>query len=103
MKKETIQNHEVSMEQGISLQTLVDGLHNLEEVYGAVETDCGYTIIIDKRLGGLYYDLWNNERLILCDGEVAELIAVNEDTYYYKVEDLEFELSQREFDLAVFS
>ena len=86
-----------------SLKNLADKLHNLEEVYGAVETDYGYALIVDMHLGELYYDLWNDEELVLCDGEVAELIAVNEDAYYYKVEDLEFELSQREFDLAVFS
>ena len=27
------------MEQGISLKTLADELYNLEEIYGAVETD----------------------------------------------------------------
>lgn len=91
------------MEQGISLITLVDKLHNLEEVYGAIETDCGYTLIVDMHLGEIYCDLWSGGRLVLCDGEVAELIAVDKDTYYYEVEDLEFELSQREFDVAVFS
>ena len=92
------------MEQGISLITLVDKLHSLEEVlHGAMETDCGYTLIVGMDSGEIYCDLWNDERLVLCDGEVAELVAVGKDTYYYKVEDLEFELSQREFDLAVFS
>ena len=91
------------MEQGISLKSLVDKLHNSEEVYGAVETDCGYTLIVDNHLGELYYDLWNDEELVLCDGEVAELVAVDKDTYYYEIDGLEFELSQREFDLAVFS
>ena len=91
------------MKQGISLKTLADKLHNLEEVYGAVKTDCGYTLIVDMHLGEPYYDLWNDEELVLCDGEVAELVAVDKDTYYYEVDGLKFELSQREFDLAVFS
>lgn len=91
------------MKQGISLKTLADKLHNLGEVSGAVETDYGYTLIADIHLGEPYYDLWNDEGLVLCDGEVAELVAVDKDTYYYEVYGLEFELSQREFDLAVFS
>ena len=92
------------MEQGISLITLVDKLHSLEEVlHGAMETDCGYTLIVGMNLGEVYCDLWNDDRLVLCDGEVAELVAVDKDTYYYEVDGLEFELSQREFDLAVFS
>lgn len=91
------------MEQGISLKTLADELYNLEEIYGAVETDYGYTLIVDIHLGELYYDLWNDDELVLLDGEVAELVAVDKDTYYYELNGLGFELSQREFDLAVFS
>lgn len=91
------------MEQGISLKTLADKLYNLEEIYGAVETDYGYTLIVDIHLGELYYDLWNDDELVLLDGEVAELVAVDKDTYYYELNGLGFELSQREFDLAVFN
>ena len=90
------------MEQGISLKTLADKLYNLGEVSGAVETDYGYTLTVDIHLGETYSDLWNDERLVLCDGEVAELVAVDKDTYYYEVDGLGFELSQREFDLVVF-
>ena len=91
------------MEQGISLKVLADKLHNLEDVYGAVGTDCGYTLIVDMHLGELYYDLWNDEQLVLLDGEAAKLVAIDKDTYYYEVNGLGFELSQREFGLAVFS
>ena len=92
------------MEQGISLKTLADKLYSLEEVLsGVMETDCGYTLIVGMDLGEVYCDLWDDNRLVLCDGEVAELVAVDKDTYYYEIDGLGFELSQREFDLAVFS